>query len=171
MLFEDVGAFVSRCFDVELTFFAEIMLLFLDIDGVLHPAPPYNREAGVLCHVTRFESIIRDFLNCQIVICSSWREQFDLDTLRDFFSADIAARIIGVTPVVEESTNFARQREIEQYLADTNQRSIPWVVLDDDAGHFAPGTPNLVLCNKITGIDDVAERQLRNKLTLVTSGL
>lgn len=41
----------------------------------------------------------------------------------------------------------------------------------DDPEHFAPGAPNLILCNRMTGIDDVAERQLRNKLTLVTSGL
>ena len=145
------------------------MLLFIDIDGVLHPAPPHNRDVGVLCHTERFESIMRDFPGCQIVISSSWREQFDLDTLHGFFSPDIAIRIVGVTPAINDPVKFLRQREIEQYLADTNQRNIPWVVLDDDLDHFASGTPNLVLCDKITGIDDAAERQLRNKLTLVTA--
>lgn len=115
------------------------MLLFIDIDGVLHPVPPHNHEVGVLCHMDRFESIMRDFPGCRIVISSSWREQFDLDTLRDFFSPDIAARIIGVTPVIDELVRFLRQREIERYLASTNQESSPWIALDDDPEHFAPG--------------------------------
>jgi len=57
------------------------MLLFLDIDGVLHPAPPYNRETGVLSRLARFESVMRDFPGWNVVISSSWREAFNLETI------------------------------------------------------------------------------------------
>jgi hypothetical protein len=140
------------------------VILFLDIDGVLHPAPLQGRDAGILCHVNRFESIMRDFPECSIVISSGWRLRFDIDALRALFSEGIATRIIGVTPVIALTTSFWRQREIEQYLDNTNHKAIPWIALDDNAGDFTPGLPNLVLCNMTTGIDDVVETQLRFKL-------
>lgn len=114
--------------------------------------------------MNRFESIMRDFPEWGIVISSGWRQRFDLDDFCVIFSDDIAERIVGLTPVIELTTTFWRQREIEQYLTNTNQLSIPWVALDDYAGYFAPGLPNLVLCNITAGIDDAVEAQLRAKL-------
>lgn len=144
------------------------MILFLDIDGVLHPAPNtapmQSHDAGILCHVDRFESIMRDFPEWWIVISSGRRLRNGLDVLRALFSEDIAARIIGVTPEIALTTTFWRQREIEQYLDNTNQKTISWIALDDNAGYFTPGLPNLVLCNMATGIDDAVEAQLRFKL-------
>jgi len=142
------------------------VILFLDIDGVLHPAPLQGRDAGILCHVNRFESIMRDFPEWRIVISSGRRLRNGLDVLRALFpSEDIATRIVGMTPEIALTTTFWRQREIEQYLDNTNQKTIPWVALDDHAGYFTPGLPNLVLCNMTMGIDDVVEAQLRYKLS------
>ena len=77
------------------------MILFLDFDGVLHPE--YDRQAApadvAFCHLPRFEAVMRDHPEVEIVISSTWREQFPLDDLRARFSPDIAARIVGATPI------------------------------------------------------------------------
>lgn len=139
------------------------MILFLDIDGVLHPVSPFNRDVGVLCHLSRFEGVMRDFPEWGIVISSSWREEFSLDILRSFFSSDIATRVVGVTPVVLSNTKFVREVEIRQYLFSTGQQTTPWLALDDSA-HFFQDQNNLVLCSPETGFDDEAAGRLRNKL-------
>ncbi len=85
--------------------------LFLDFDGVLHPASPFNRDAGALCHLERFESVMRDFPDWKIVISSSWREEFSLEEIQSFFSKDIAARIVGGTPMLPSEE--LREAEIQ----------------------------------------------------------
>ncbi|WP_205895069.1 HAD domain-containing protein [Metapseudomonas otitidis] len=56
------------------------MILFLDFDGVLHPE--YDGQATpadvVFCHLPRFEAVMRDHPEVEIVISSTWREQFPL---------------------------------------------------------------------------------------------
>lgn len=37
------------------------MLLFLDFDGVQHPAPPHNRDTGVMSCLERFDAVMCDF--------------------------------------------------------------------------------------------------------------
>ena len=136
------------------------MLLFLDFDGVRHPAPPHNRETGVLSHLERFESVIRDFPDWSIVISSSWREAFSLETIRGFFSSDVGGRIVGMTPVLNPDLPYLRQREIEQYVQDTGQTHVRWLALEDQAGEFGVGLPSLVLCNPTLGFDEQAEAAL-----------
>ncbi len=140
------------------------ILVFLDFDGVLHPAPPHNRDTGVFTCVERFESVMRVFPMCRIAITSSWRQAFDLETIRGFFNDKIAARIIGVTPVIDPEVPYARQREIEQYLGETGQSSVPWLALDDQPEAFEPRLTNLVLCDKEVGFDEVAASNLDRKL-------
>ncbi|MDD5299431.1 MAG: HAD domain-containing protein [Gallionella sp.] len=141
------------------------MNIFLDIDGVLCPPSMTARDGGAYCHFTRFETIMRDFQKWKIVISSGLRERFDLNQLRSKFSDDIAARIVGVTPVIGMSISQCRQHEIERYLLNTNQALLPWIALDDIATQFANGLSNLVLCDMATGLDDCIEMELRAKLT------
>lgn len=47
-----------------------VTLLFLDIDGVLHPV---DRAEGVFSCKPLFEVTMRDFPDIEIVISSSWR--------------------------------------------------------------------------------------------------
>ncbi|MDO8990098.1 MAG: HAD domain-containing protein [Sideroxyarcus sp.] len=143
------------------------MILFLDFDGVLHPVSPFNRDVGVLCHLQRFEEVMRDFPEWKIVISSSWREEFTLDVLRDFFSTDIAARVIGVTPIVLSNGDFLREVEIRQYLSAAGPQTTPWLALDD-AAHGFQDKSHLVLCSPEIGFDDVAAKKLRNELTVKT---
>lgn len=140
------------------------MIIFLDIDGVLCSTFSGHNYSGY-CQIERFEAVMRDFTCCEIVIFAGAREEKNMSALQGMFSADIAARIVGVTPVIGLSIKHCRQREIERYLASTGKASVPWVALDDMASQFEEGLDNLVLCHISTGLDEHAAVQLREKLT------
>lgn len=139
------------------------MILFLDIDGVLHPTGPSNGDKGVLCHLHRFEAVMHDFPNWKIVISSSWREEFSLETIQGFFTPNIASRIVGTTPILS-SSRYVREEEIRQYLYSTGQQSATWVALDDAIYEFFDKS-NLILCHPEIGLDEVAAEKLRTALT------
>jgi hypothetical protein len=147
-----------------------LMILFLDFDGVLHPEhdgepTPADR---VFCYLPRFEAVMRDFPGVEIVISSTWREQFPLDTLRAQFSPDIAARIIGTTPVIPRADNEympdRREREILGWLTAVGREHEPWLALDDAAWQFQKHRDRLISCTWYIGLNDVAETALRTAL-------
>lgn len=138
------------------------MLLFLDFDGVLHPFLARS-SADAFCYLPRLEAVLRDFPAVRVVIASTQRERTPLWFLLEQFSADIAARIVGATPVMEirDASDVAgsRYREIRAYLGDSGAS---WLALDDDATLFPPGCAELVLCGDCFG--DAEERALRAAL-------
>lgn len=114
---------------------------------------------------------MRDFPSVDIVVSSTWRETRTLDELRLYFSADIAARIIGVTPDWREVPHllsvigsYTRHVEIEGWLRQCSRPWEAWIALDDRHWLFKPFLPNLVRCNPTKGIDDEAAMRLREKL-------
>jgi len=129
------------------------MHLFLDFDGVLHPKGSGQQ------HFTRLP-LLEEFLRkpehfpVKLVISSTWRHAYGLSKLRTFFSPDIAARIVGVTPSLDAyAGDFERSEEIEAWLSSRNAG--PWVALDDEAEHFAPSLRRrLVLCNGSLGLQE-----------------
>lgn len=143
------------------------MIIFLDIDGVLCPNCFVVGNSHEYCQTDRFELIMRDFPECRIIITSGLRERRGLDSLREMFSADIAARIAGVTPIIGLSVKHCRQREIERYLQASDQSHQHWLALDDVASEFEDGLGNLVLCDMHTGLDDTVEIQLRERLAAI----
>ena len=134
------------------------MILFLDFDGVLHPRyenGPVPVEAA-FCHLPRFEAVMHDFPEVQIVISSTWREQFSLDKLRTWFSADIAARIVGATPIVpadHPGSLERRESEILAWLVEQGRSSEPWLALDDSTWQFRYCRDHLVACTSYVGLD------------------
>ncbi len=147
-------------------------LLFLDFDGVLHPEPCY-RDEDLFCRRPLFESVMREAPAVEIVITSTWRESRDLATLRGFFSDDIAARIVGVTPSWRDlpelaaliGPTYVRQIEIEGWLRQQQNRVWEsWIALDDKAYWFRPFLPNLVLCDASTGLCERSAAELRRRL-------
>ena len=148
------------------------MILFLDFDGVLHPE--YDGEAtpadiAAFCHLPRFEAVMRDHPDVEIVISSTWREYLPLDALRARFSADIAARIIGATPVTPRIDGkympARREGEILDWLSAAGRAHEPWLALDDAAWQFPQHREHLVACTWSVGFDDTAEAALRALLT------
>src|SRR5262245_12206268 len=105
---------------------SSIVILFLDFDGVLHPAG---------CHTTRhfselprFEALIRQYPDVRIVISSTWQEMFPLPALRALFSEDIAARIIGRTLSADpEGDAKNRHQQIWQYLGRAGATRARWL--------------------------------------------
>ncbi|WP_342133673.1 HAD domain-containing protein, partial [Hydrogenophaga sp. OTU3427] len=72
------------------------MILFLDFDGVLHPE--FSHESRHFCCLPVLEQVVRQLQDCEVVISSTWRLDFPLDRLREKFSSDLAARVVGATP-------------------------------------------------------------------------
>lgn len=126
------------------------MLIFLGFDGVMHAVAG---DRVLFAHRDAFEALLREHARVEVVITSSWREIFDLDTLReDHFSRDIQPRIIDVTPLIPGAM---RWQEIQAYLDETRYAG-PYIVLDDDASEFPDGWAPLLLCEPALGLD--AER-------------
>ncbi len=146
------------------------MILFLDFDGVLHP----QFEGGMVpedvafCHRYAFEAVMRVFPSVQIVISSTWPLVFDLDNLRNRFSADIGGRIIGVTPSVESTRAIGinrREVEISKWLFANGMQAEPWLALDDAPWLFGSHRDRVVVCQSMVGFDAQVAIELRSRLS------
>jgi hypothetical protein len=134
------------------------MLLFLGFDGVMHPA---TGDRVLFEHRDAFEALLREHAHASVVISSSWREVFDTDSLReDYFSPDIQARIIDVTPSIPGAM---RWQEVQAYLDETRYKG-PYIVIDDDASEFPQGWEPLMLCAPDSGLDSGKLSELAARL-------
>ncbi len=141
------------------------MILFLDIDGVLHPDPPQLDQR--FRSLPRLVAALRDFPTVEIVISSLWREQLCLDEIRQFFPDDIAARIIGTTPLTPRMEGWAparREGEIIDWLEQAGRSEEPWIAIDDQGWQFTLHRDRLVECVFYDGLDERVEALLREKL-------
>ncbi len=141
------------------------MILFLDFDGVLHPDPPEPDQR--FRSLPRLVSVLRDHPHVEIVISSLWREQLSIDRLREIFPDDIAARIIGTTPITPRVDGYAparREGEILAWLEAEGRTAEPWVAIDDQTWQFTQHRDKLVECVFYDGLDDRVEVILREKL-------
>lgn len=163
-------------------------LIFLDFDGVLHPAVAGSHR---FIHVKALEAVIREPIeqgHLRIVISSDWRKTSTLSELRVRFSSDVASAIIGTTPVFNdpgldslrtaESQSVAgyeprnqhlgiRQREIMQWRAH-NAPDSTWVALDDNPELFTPLCENLIHVNGALGLQAVQLDELADRIAALT---
>ncbi|WP_430962678.1 HAD domain-containing protein [Pseudomonas koreensis] len=113
------------------------MIIFLDIDGVLHPLFPRRdrppSESEPLAYLPRFSAVLRDFPSTKVVISSTWRVRRTLDELRSLFPQDLQAQIIGATPSFPDSRRpGGREAEAMSWL-DSHPEHKSWIALDDCA--------------------------------------
>ena len=131
-------------------------VLFLDIDGVLHPEGCQPDDH--FCFAPSFCEIIHSIDpdgTLPIVITSMWRHTHTLDELSSNFSEPVANQIVGVTPNFDKinpekchaltmkmkalsgvsSRPAYRQIEVMDWMADhaPNGR---WLAIDDRAEYF-----------------------------------
>lgn len=139
------------------------MWIFLDIDGVLVPEKKF--ETAVLqkdmikfdpvC-LNELENILRRYPTAKIVISSSWREMYSIETICNLFSPDIAVQVVGVTPclhpIMIETNNYIRHQAVLEYLRQNDREDAPWVAIDDIAEFYAPGSP-VIVTNPYNGFD------------------
>jgi hypothetical protein len=109
--------------------------IFLDFDGVLHPAPTRSKGEE-WCWLPRIETMLICALNdpsVQIVISSAWRIYHSVDELKRFVGPKIAAKVIDCTPCFEPST---REEECLTWLEANGLAGTPWVAIDDLVSDF-----------------------------------
>lgn len=147
------------------------MILFLDFDGVLHleflpGLTPEKVRANTeyWTHLPRMGALLREFPAIEVIISSAWRLRHPLVELRELFSPDIAARIIGVTPVLGMREDNRREKEILMWLKDAGRESEPFIAVDDWAPMFSDGWQHLFWVNPETVFDDEAASALRARL-------
>ena len=143
-------------------------LVFLDFDGVMHPAG--CDTSRYFCNLAQFEAVMREHAKVAIVIASTWRNAYPLSELRRNFSPDIAARIVGKTPTIEDNGDeHGRYQEIREFLKHPKLAGARWIAVDDSDFEFPPGCANLLLCDSERGFDDAAATALKAKLAAMQS--
>ena len=142
-----------------------LRVLFLDFDGVLHPAGAGTVKFNCL---PLLEIFLREpaHTDLRVVISSTWRVAYSLAQLRRHFSVDLHSRLIGCTPELEEHhTNYYRNEEIEAWLED-NATDV-WLALDDDVDGFPPrNLARLVLTDARIGLTHANLAVLRERLAV-----
>lgn len=138
-------------------------IVFLDFDGVLHPADylNFNTINGELvlasdarfCWADDLWNLIRKF-DCHLVIHSSWRNSYTLNQLRGLLPRELGKRVVAVT------VGDNRYDSILAYVeADAVKR---YIILDDAADEFPSECVELLLCKDNIGI---SSPEIQNKLS------
>lgn len=139
-------------------------LLFLDIDGVLHPVGgDYSFCSRFFSHLPLLEELLREFNSVDVVISSDWRLAESIEQLQRYFSADIRQRIIGATPQIDSNlvVRHRRQLEIQAWLDGNGHSDAEWVALDDWPSNFEAGFVRLVLTDPQRAFDQDSFQELR----------
>ena len=126
-------------------------LIFLDFDGVLHPASRAPGEALPFCWVPELAEELAPYPHVGLVIHSSWTERFTLDDMREFLFP-LGSRLLGVVG------SGTKSQSILAFLRDQPAIS-SWLVIDDEPAQFGDEfSESLLVCDPRTGLSDVALR-------------
>jgi hypothetical protein len=128
-------------------------ILFLDFDGVLHPASDYTLNP--FCRAPDLAEALAES-TCRVVLSSSWRIGYSLPELRRRLPSSLADRVIGCTGPAHIG-RLARYHEILHYLTE-HPANLPWRALDDAIWEFPAECSQLIACDPNYG---VAKAQLR----------
>lgn len=152
------------------------MILFLDVDGVLHPEPAMSHHA--FCRLPLLESILMDFPRVQIVISSAWRldwqeESAQIAGMKKHFSRALRKRVVGVTPDHRQTpaaqappglADYLREWECMDWLRTHRPAGTPYLMLDDRPWLFRPNNPHLMIVDCDDGLLPDNEAELRSRL-------
>ncbi|WP_244164298.1 HAD domain-containing protein [Variovorax atrisoli] len=139
-------------------------MLFLDVDGVLHPVETdYSFSSRFFSHLPLLEELLREFRSVDVVISSDWRLAESVEQLQRYFSEDIRHRIIGATPQLDPdaAVQHRRQLEIQAWLEGNGRRDAEWVALDDWPESFEAGFTRLVFTEPKRAFDQDSFQELR----------
>lgn len=143
--------------------------LFLDFDGVTHPL--HCQESQYFNCLPRIEETLRGFPDVEVVVSSTWRLQYPLDRLQEWFAKDIRRRVIDVTPVAsclpsypDRLVSFPRHHECWSWMQLHRNASSGWLALDDRPYLFQPFFADVVPTDGRIGADSEALARLRARL-------
>lgn len=91
-------------------------VIILDADGVLRRLPDGETLEGLMA----FEEFLRlpQFQDVLVVAAGEWRRSLTIHRIRELFSEDVAARIVDVTPEIENTDQFRTHVEIYAWLGE-----------------------------------------------------
>jgi hypothetical protein len=134
------------------------MVLFLDIDGVLHPFP-LAIDDEQFSAIDRLWVLLERLPTVHVVITSTWRERHSFDELVQMLTkhggVKFKERFVGITPVLEPPNEYVpgiRQREIEAWLHANDRANKPYIILDDIESYFDADCARLYLVDGTTGL-------------------
>lgn len=138
------------------------MILFLDVDGVLHPSgyPEGDRYQGL----SRLIALMREVRFRQVDLVLTGESADADDTLRCRFPADMRHRLVGRAPCSGNAVPGQRERDIRRWLATRSARAAPWVAVDHAPDMYAPDCRHLLPVDPRKGLDAVCVSSLRRKL-------
>ena len=122
-----------------------IPILFLDIDGVLHPGS--GLDSGLMCRAEDLADAIAG-QEVRIVISSSWRFHRELEKIAGMLPEAISERVIGATGDAYIG-RWPRYNEIRNWVA-ANDPLVDWRALDDARLEFPNPCPPLISCDPRT---------------------
>lgn len=128
------------------------MILFLDYDGVLHPAravvgrngPELDGPGALFMWADLLADVVAPRPHVQIVLSTSWARHLPYEQVRDFLPAKLRRRVVGsVWHSIQSDPEFSRGLPYS-YWQDASRfqqvrrwvnvhRLRRWVALDDDA--------------------------------------
>jgi len=121
-------------------------VLFLDLDGVVHPGPGVDTKLGHWAWVPVLSRLLSGHVDVRVVVHSTWRYEYDLEELRELLGS-LGARVLDVVP------HGARWESIQAWLGQHGQGVSSWRVLDDAPGEFPdPAPAQLIVCSPETGV-------------------
>ena len=142
---------------------SNMAIIFLDFDGVLHPADylsfkTINDELVLasdarFCWVEDLWNLIHNF-DCHLVIHSSWRNSYTLEQLRNLLPVELGKRVVAIT------AGDNRHQSILGYVEKSGVES--YIILDDAADEYPSECIELLLCKDNMGI---SSPEIQNKLT------
>ncbi|WP_431511583.1 HAD domain-containing protein [Variovorax sp. DAIF25] len=148
-------------------------LLFLDVDGVLHPVGvDYSFSSRFFSHLPRLEELLLEFKSVDVIISSDWRLAESIEQLQRYFSAETRHRIIGATPQIDPgvAVHHRRQLEIQAWLDGNGRSDAEWVALDDWPENFEAGFARLVLTDPKRAFDQDSFQELRSQFLRFAAG-
>lgn len=126
------------------------IILYCDLDGVLHRWPCRAEEMFDVACIARLEEVIRPH-NVGIVLTSTWRLEWPLAQIREQMGI-LGSRVLGVTPEIEDP--FVRHGRYREVLQHRVQHALPdsnWIAIDDELGRYPEDLENLILTDPRTG--------------------
>ncbi|MFG8379802.1 HAD domain-containing protein, partial [Pseudomonas aeruginosa] len=128
------------------------MILFLDFDGVLHPAraymgrdgPALRGDGSLFMWADNLTPVLAAHPHVQLVLSTSWVRHLPFEQVRDFLPVSLRRRVVGSTwhsiqtdPNFSQGLQFSYWQDASRYQQVTRWANVHrlrrWVAIDDDA--------------------------------------
>ena len=150
-------------------FGTDLVIVFLDFDGVLHPDPCLD-ATRLFENAPRLQLALCDFPQVVLVLSTAWRHSGTYEQLLVLLPEGLRQRVIGVTPNFSEFPATAalipyrRQAECLHWMWLNRMQDEAWLALDDRPSDFTPYCENLIACDPQSGFDAAVSARLRSAL-------